>query len=123
MVDVKVGDDHMVNTLQASHFRGQLVNALGVAAARITRVHEHRFPLGGDEQGGAATFRIHPINVQRAVRLAGGGRLGESNGHDGKQAYELGAHGGECEKWLSEAQPEILTSPPDLAIQSVVFAG
>ena len=84
VIDVKVRDDDVIDALQARDFRGDLMNALGIAAAGVAGVDEHRLAFGRDDERGAAALGVHPVNVERFVREAGARGHGEQEREQGE---------------------------------------
>ena len=70
VIDMEMSRDVVIDLLQARGVRGYLMNSVRIASAWVTGIDQNRFVLGRDDQRGAATFRIDPVNIKFAVTAA-----------------------------------------------------
>ena len=79
VIDVVVGHQEVVDFLQVRDVGSDVENPAGVALAGVAGVDEDRFIGGGDDEGGAAAFRVDPVDVQAMVG-GGGEGAGDKEG-------------------------------------------
>lgn len=88
MVDVEVGDDEVIDAFEAGDSGCDLVDSAGVAWAGVPCVNEHGFSAGSDEQGGAAAFRVDPIDLEAFWGgESGEGERREKRDDEGEEAF------------------------------------
>ena len=70
MVGVKMRGKEIINPPQAGDVRRDVMNASGIASARITGINQHGFTRWRDNECRAASFRIDPVDIERFIRRA-----------------------------------------------------